>query len=184
MEGVGIEPEKLSFLEHEGAGTIGHSKRTLLQHLVGVRALLASWRARPELLDAGLFHSIYGTEFFLPVLVDPTQRDRVQALIGAEAERLANLWAGLQRSSLAENVGRSDGFRARRRGGVEGLELTLQDVQDLVTLWTADTLEQVDRLGGRTRHQPELFALRAFALKPARLALERVFADRPFAKTN
>lgn len=178
-----LEPEKLSILEEAGAGWMPHSRRSLLEHLLGVRALLEGWRARPALLDAGLFHAAYGTEFFEREPLGPLERDRVRAVIGDEAERLAHLWGALQRRTLADNVGRAEGFTALLRTGVEPVALSKTDLSDLVTLWVADTLEQVDRLGGRTRHQPELYSLRSFAAAPARLALERVFADRPFAKS-
>jgi hypothetical protein len=178
-----LEPEKLSILEEAGAGWMPHSRRSLLEHLLGVRALLEGWRARPALLDAGLFHAVYGTEFFEREPLGPQERDRVRAAIGDEAERLAHLWGALQRRTLADNVGRAEGFTALLRAGGEPVPLSKADLSDLVTLWVADTLEQVDRLGGRTRHQPELYSLRSFAAAPARLALERVFADRPFAKS-
>jgi hypothetical protein len=32
----------------------------LLDHLIGVRQVLAGGQARPSLCDAGLFHSVYG----------------------------------------------------------------------------------------------------------------------------
>jgi len=176
-----IEGERLRFLEDAGAGSVPHSRRTLLDHLVGVRGLLDAWRSRPALLDAGLFHSTYGTEFFSG-LVPAQERDGLRALIGDEAERIVQLWSMVLRRTLAANAGREDSFEAEARAG-GALPLSRQDLCDLVTLWSADTLEQVDRLGGRTRYQPELYALRSLAPKPARVALERVFADRPFAKS-
>jgi hypothetical protein len=176
-----IEAEKLRFLEEAGAGAVPHSRRTLLEHLVGVRALLEGWRVRPELLDAGLFHAVYGTELF-EGLRTPVERARLRELIGEEAERVVHLWSAIQRRSLAANAGREDAFQADARDGAP-LPLSPQELADLVALWAADTLEQVDRLGGRTRYQPELYALRGLAPKPARAALERVFADRPFAKS-
>lgn len=176
-----IEAERLRFLEGAGAGSRPHSRRTLLEHLVGVRALLESWRARPALLDAGLFHSIYGTEL-AGGLVPGEERSGLRALIGDEAERIVHLWSRIRRRSLAANAGREDGFGADEVSG-GALPLSHQDLCDLVALWAADTLEQVDRLGGRTRYQPEVYSLRGLAPKPARAALERVFADRPFAKS-
>lgn len=181
MDARTIEAAKLNFLEEAGAGSLPHSRQTLLAHLVGVRTLLEGWRARPELLDAGLFHAVYGDEFF-EGLKTPEERAELRELIGGEAERLVHLWSRIQRRSLAANAGREDGFEAAARDG-GALQLSQQDLGDLVALWAAETLEQVDRLGGRTRYQPELYALRGLLPKPARAALERVFADRPFAKS-
>jgi hypothetical protein len=183
METRAVEAEKQAFLEQAGATATPHSKRTLFDHLLGVRTLLEGWRARPALLDAGLFHSLYGTELYEPVLVDSDRREGVRALIGPEAEHLVHLWCAIRRRSLVANRERREGFTAELRAGAEAVPLTEQELTDLVTLWAADTLEQVDRLGGRTHYQPELYALRGLAPAPARLALERVFADRPFAKS-
>jgi hypothetical protein len=187
---AGAPDAKVRFLEQAGAGATAHSKRTLLEHLLGVRDVLAEWKARTALVDAGLFHSAYGTEFYRPTMFQGTERARVRAVIGAEAEQLAYLWSRVRRASLARNLERESGFSVLARPGApegeggEDVEIAIdaRELADLATLWAADTLEQVDRLGGRTRHQPELYALRHLMLKPARLAVERVFAERPFAK--
>ena len=179
---------KVRFLEEAGAGLTAHSRRTLLEHLLGVRDLLASWKARTALVDAGLFHSVYGTEFYRPMILTASERERVRAVIGAEAEQLAYLWSRARRASLAANLERENGFCviARPENGESEADAEIaideRELADLATLWTADTLEQVDRLGGRTRHQPELYSLRKLLPKPAKTALERVFAERPFAK--
>jgi hypothetical protein len=190
---AGAPDAKVRFLEQAGAGATAHSKRTLLEHLLGVRDALAEWKARTALVDAGLFHSAYGTEFYRPTMFQGTERARVRAVIGAEAEQLAYLWSRVRRASLARNLERESGFSVLARpsaregscgDGGDDVEIAIdaRELADLATLWAADTLEQVDRLGGRTRHQPELYALRHLMLKPARRAVERVFAERPFAK--
>jgi hypothetical protein len=177
--------DKVRFLTDAGAGATAHSHRTLMEHLLAVRALLAEWKVRVALADAGLFHSVYGTEFYVPTIVPPDERERVRAVIGAEAERLAYLWSRIRRASLAGNLGRNGGFTVQARANGDGdVEMAIdeRELADLATLWAADTLEQVDRLGGRTRHQAELYSLRHLVPKPARKALERIFAERPFAK--
>src|SRR3954462_15069341 len=91
----GLE-RRVSFLR--AASEMGHPGGVLLDHLLGTRRLLASWGERPALCDAGLFHSVYGTEYFTPE--HAAERDAVIAVIGAEAERVAWLWCANKRSTL------------------------------------------------------------------------------------
>ena len=58
------DPAHVQMLVDEGAGENPHSGGTLLSHLLGTRDLLAEWRNPKQLRDAGLFHSIYGTEAY------------------------------------------------------------------------------------------------------------------------
>ena len=164
--------EQLRFLKDVGAGDTGHSHTTLLAHLGAVRALLVEWGARPALVDAGLFHSVYGTEYFSASSVGREERSRVRAQIGADAEGIAYLWCTLRRRSLAQNLNRGGEYTAVDRTTDEEVELTPAQLHDLVNLWCADTCEQVARLGGKTQHQETLFSLRVLALPKAREAVE------------
>lgn len=164
--------DHLAFLRRSGAAGAGHSGRTLLAHLVGTRALLESFGARPALCDAGLFHSVYGTEFFPAETLGGEARDAVRARIGAEAEQLAWLWCTVRRSSLAANLARGPReYRARRRSGGEWLPLTERQLADLAELWVADAVEQLPRLGGDspdfTRGLSELAPLASPAARDA-----------------
>lgn len=59
--------ERLALLRRLGFGELTHDSHVpFLSHLAGTRRLLAEWGERPELCDAGLFHSAYGTEYFQP----------------------------------------------------------------------------------------------------------------------
>ena len=71
-----------------GAAEVAHSRDALFDHLEGTHALLLSWGAREELCDAGLFHSVYGTETFQHPGLTIALRDRVQKVIGLEAEEI------------------------------------------------------------------------------------------------
>ena len=76
-------------LQAWGADETGHSGRALLDHLIGTADHLQSWGAPPEIVLAGLFHSVYGTQSFLIQSVPFERRAEVAALIGAPAEELA-----------------------------------------------------------------------------------------------
>lgn len=77
-----------SFLEAHGAKAAPHSGRTLYEHLKGTYDLLRDWGAPKHVQLAGLFHSIYGTQYFGHASVPLTERHKVRALIGDTAERL------------------------------------------------------------------------------------------------
>jgi hypothetical protein len=58
------------------------------EHLKGVQAVLRNWGAEQYVSDAGLFHSIYGTQGFQGFKLSFTKRESIRKLIGPKAERL------------------------------------------------------------------------------------------------
>ena len=82
--------KEIDFLDRLGTKNIPHDTRNLYDHLVGVYELLKS-HGRPEHEQrAGLFHAIYGTEFFNTGLT--ITRDIVKKNIGEEAEEIAYIF--------------------------------------------------------------------------------------------
>lgn len=169
----GLE-QRVRFLRAAGTAALGHPGGVLLDHLLGTRGLLLEWGERPALCDAGLFHSAYGTEHYLPAAIPLAMRAEVAALIGSEAEGLAWLFCVLDRESLDRNVGQSDGLRVRDRLTGEWLPLTRGQFSDLVTLSFANTLEALPRLPWQLRRacRSYLAGLRGSAPPAARRALD------------
>ena len=66
---------------------ISHSNTTFFQHLAGTFGILKAMKMTRDVCFAGLFHSIYDTEFFKAGL--NITREDVQELIGTDAEALA-----------------------------------------------------------------------------------------------
>jgi hypothetical protein len=118
-----------------------HGRRRLLDHLVGTRALLLAWGARPALADAGLFHSAYGTEAYAAASLPPSRRAEVRTLVGPEAEELAWLFGVLRRETLAANLGRPAGFWVEERGSGARVPLGAGRLADLAKLTVANGLE-------------------------------------------
>src|SRR5690242_14056059 len=135
-----VTGERLDLLRALGFGTLEHDSHVpFLSHLVGTRRLLMKWGERAALCDAGLFHSVYGTEYFEP---DRTpDRDDVIAIIGPEAERIAWLWCAIRRDTI-DVANRS----VQLRHSEVPESLTAAEVRDLATLWAADTVEQIARM--------------------------------------
>jgi len=136
---------RLALLRELGFGTLQHDSHVpFLAHLGGTRRLLMVWGERPALCDAGLFHSVYGTEFFQPDRIP--ERDDVVAVIGVEAERVAWLWCAIKRETI--DVERRT---VHLRHGDLAEQLTPTEVGDLATLWAADTVEQIGRMAPHER---------------------------------
>src|SRR3954469_23348899 len=98
---------RIRFLRAARAEGMPHTDRGLLDHLLGTRELLVEWGARPEVCDAGLFHSVYGTEHYKPTTIPPSMRAEVQQFIGNEAESLAWLFCMMRRDTFDQNVERN-----------------------------------------------------------------------------
>jgi len=90
--------DKLQFLMQAGCGEQDHSGRSLLDHLIGTADKLVEMYPKcPEyLVDAALFHSIYGTTYFKPSMVSKDERDLIKEIIGEEAESLVWFFCNCQ----------------------------------------------------------------------------------------
>jgi hypothetical protein len=80
------------FLVSLGTEEVSHANvgSNFLDHLSVTSALLASWGCDKHTVNAGLFHSVYGTAAFdlFSVPMGAVQRERIRGIIGAEAERV------------------------------------------------------------------------------------------------
>jgi hypothetical protein len=172
--------QQLEFLRQTGAEALAHTGRNLLGHLSGVAAMLEGWGGRPALRDAGLFHSIYGTEFMRSPMIDAAEREPVKRLIGEEGEEITWLWHSVRRASVQPNVGRETGLRITLRDGTIR-PVTRQQLQDIVTLWIADAVEQMAQRGRRAarRMRDALTPLLPLALEPAAAAAREAFSALP-----
>jgi (p)ppGpp synthase/HD superfamily hydrolase len=79
----------IEYLLDNGADDNEHSDRSLIEHLLGTAELLMEWGCPNHIVYAGLCHSIYGTDSYHTVTIDPSKRNEVRELIGEQAEALA-----------------------------------------------------------------------------------------------
>jgi hypothetical protein len=168
-----ISGERLELLRRLGFAELTHDSHVpFLSHLVGTRRMLAGWEADPDLCDAGLFHSVYGTEFF-PTSATVT-RSEVRELVGLRAERLAWLWCTIRRRSIDPRAGT---VVDRRTEHV--ITFAPGELGDIATLWAADTVEQLHRMAPHEREFTDgLAAVLPLASAPARHAALEVLAVR------
>ena len=134
-------------LEHTGSSDFD-------EHLQGVQSILRYWSSPKYLYNAGLFHSIYGTEGFQGFALPLTERDKIRSLIGHESERLCWIFCMVDRStvdktvfewSINSNNNEPDEFTfyARPELGRFQILLTKREWIDFIELSLADWLEQV-----------------------------------------
>ena len=133
-------------LEHTGSSDFD-------EHLQGVQSILRYWSSPKYLYNAGLFHSIYGTEGFQGFALPLTERDKIQSLIGHESERLCWIFCMVDRSTVDKTVfewsintnNEPDEFTfyARPELGRFQIQLTKREWVDFIELSLADWLEQV-----------------------------------------
>ena len=136
-------------LEHTGSEAFD-------AHLRGVQAILRYWDAPSHLYNAGLFHSIYGTEGFQGFALPLSDRDAIIDLIGAQAEKLCWIFCMVDRSTVdktvfnwnVEDVTSSEEaqytFFARPELGRFAIHINKEEWIDFIELTLSDWLEQVE----------------------------------------
>jgi hypothetical protein len=170
---------RLRFLRKVSTDQIPHpSKVGLFDHLLGTRRLLVEWEARPALCDAGLFHAVYGTEYYELKAISLSMRDEVRQLIGDEAESLAWLFCMMRRNTLDQNLHKDTDFSVQHRLTSEWIPLTAEQFHDLITLTFANCLEAFPRCTWNARRNIRrgLRRYRDKATRPAQYAFDRIDA--------
>ena len=141
----------LEFLAARHAGDVGHSGSRLLEHLKGVAEILGQWGEGAEIVHAGLFHSVYGTEAFRRAIVKPEDRTAVQEVIGKPAERLAHIYGGMNANSFLAAARGSQPYQIQTRWVDDPITLSQDDMRALGLIFAANWLEQFPRMRGKTR---------------------------------
>lgn len=176
-------PDVLAFLRSYPGVNVRHSGTTLVGHLDGVRQKLEEWQCRPAVCLAGLFHSVYGTEFFRRQTIPIAERPLVRDVIGEEAEELAYQFCTLQTKAFVDEVGR---FATRSaQGDPGGMASSLSPVSlDLLHVFVANWLEQLPRTRAdrRTTYAGFLKAVRPLLLPLAAEEVEALYGfDTPLS---
>jgi hypothetical protein len=133
----------IAFLEAWGAGEIEHPGGTLLAHLRRTGDRLASWGAPSPLVLAGLCHAAYGTDGFPIVLIAPSRRCDLVAVIGAAAEAIVYFYASCDRGAFLPQLGRRHPPRFRDRFTNTELTPPPEMLRQFVELTFANELDLV-----------------------------------------
>ena len=143
------EDERLSALSAQlinrfKVNSIPHSKGTFIDHLVGTYQILKKQELPQYLCDAGLFHSIYGTNIFKIGVAD--DRSVIRQLIGEKAEKLVWTFCQLQRPDCW-NTDFSTVLMTKNHNIIE---VTPEEFNDLKLIESANIQEQAPRTTVRT----------------------------------
>ena len=172
------------FLVELGIEEVPHTGKTYLGHLVAVYRFMENEGCSEELCQAGMFHSIYGTEKFQGFKLPLEDRAKVRGMIGERAEKLAYLNCAMDRSTLdraLENTGPP--YRVSERDTGVHHDLSREDFDDLCRVHLFDWLEQVPRSRYGWDYRRAAYRLMAERLGGNALAAyERVFATEPAGK--
>jgi hypothetical protein len=95
-----IEQRHLELLRELSTDESSHSGRTLFEHLKGTHDLLEKWQNPKHVCVGGLFHSIYGTQYYKVQSADLADRKRIAEVIGPQAEELAFLFCTTDRTGF------------------------------------------------------------------------------------
>ena len=92
--------EAFSFIL-EKTKNVKHSNKTFFEHLLNTTFILEKLNQRKALCVAGLYHSVYGTEFFNFDNSVYFTRDKVKSLIGEEAENIVFEFCSIKKDRLS-----------------------------------------------------------------------------------
>lgn len=90
--------ELINFLYLKNCHNIKHSHSNFLNHLIGTFNILKKWKQPEHLCIAGMFHNIYGNQYFNPNL--NVTREQIKNLIGEAAENLVYRYVNCDRNTI------------------------------------------------------------------------------------
>jgi hypothetical protein len=135
-----------TFLKNLGIEQVRHTQKNYFAHLVAVYQLMRAYGEEDELCQAGMFHSIYGTERFQGFKLQASQRAHVESLIGRRAEHLAYWNCFMDRDSFDGLLTQTEeSYSIRHRETDQSMQLNRQEYDDLCRVHLYDWLEQVPR---------------------------------------
>ena len=136
-----LPPEDLlDYLTILRTDRVPHSGRTLRDHLLGTWQILRQWDCEEVVCNAGLFHSIYGTNAFGFGRLSRDDRSLVTRMIGAQAEQLVYLFCVSHRpDAFLEALG--TGSLYHREQGVP-LPASRETCAALIEIECANLIEQ------------------------------------------
>ena len=122
-----------------------HTGGALLEHLRGTHDLLHTWGNDQAVCIGGLFHSIYGTQAYQTQSASLEDRQRIRAVIGERAERLAFLFCVSNRGEFFEALDKDDAA-LWNRVHEETTPVTQGELRDLIEMEMANYVEFMPRL--------------------------------------
>ena len=148
--------EVKAWLHRMGADRLGHAHtKSLCQHLLNTRRILARWSQPVWTQNAGALHSIYATDVYKTQLIPLSERASVRSFVGHQAERTAFLFCTLPRQGLfaaldrrATTSNREAALELRSNAGNVNEKLNQQEIDSLLLIHMANEAEQAQSSDG------------------------------------
>jgi len=134
------------YLTKKGAGAAPHvHNKSLLDHLERVCGLVEDWGLDLEAQKVALCHSIYSTSHYEKKLIEESERENIQMLIGESAEKLVSYFSILDRSSLSADQESAE-FSFLHRITKEKVSISEAEFRILLHVLLANLLDHIDPL--------------------------------------
>ena len=112
MKGNCLTPDQIiENLEKYELKGFSHTNGGLVKHLKGTFDILKAWECSMDLCNAGLCHSLYGTESYRREPIPLDEREYVRKIIGKNSEHLVYLFGAHVKDSLWENIDKSKDYK-------------------------------------------------------------------------
>lgn len=91
----------IHFLQENNTHQIAHSNSNFFNHLIRTFNILRKWNQPDDVCFAGMFHNVYGNQYFNPNL--NINREQVKNLIGEKAEKIAYDFHYINRDTIIDS---------------------------------------------------------------------------------
>jgi hypothetical protein len=145
-----IEQKFLDLLQALSTDKSPHSGRTLSEHLKGTYKLLESWGNPSYVCIAGLFHSIYGTQYYKAQSANIEDRKRIAEIISPIAEELTYLFCTTDRSSFFLGVDQTSPVLVDTKTQ-QPIPVSISTLRALQEIEVANFIEQVKSAPASTK---------------------------------
>ena len=141
------KPGSLELLLYFNTHRMEHGNSTLFNHLIETKFLLQSWGASEDVYHAGLFHSIYDTEYYKGFSWSDKEKDRLHndlvRIIGPRSERLVRLFGTIDRQKFEDDCINGTPTSIKDQVSGKDIPITSQDVSDLCNIMVANLIDQI-----------------------------------------
>lgn len=129
------------FLQDVGANKTPHSDGNLMGHLLRTYDILKIQGYSDAICNAGALHSIFGTNIFQHKTLNPADRPHIEALIGAEATVLVELFCKINRPATLENALENGNCVVHCNNGAD-MTITQEQLNSLCAIEAANLHDQ------------------------------------------
>jgi hypothetical protein len=163
-----IEQRHLDLLSELSTDESAHSGDSLSRHLKGTHDLLAKWDNPNDVCVAGLFHSIYGTQYYKVQSASFSDRERIADVIGPASEELAFVFCTTDRLGFFSEAGQVSPMLTNATSN-KSVPVSVETLSALIEIEVANFVEQFrpDNASVKPAEFPKLIQFMSYMLHKA-----------------